>query len=439
MTTASEAARTAEVEATCPMSLGEVDLFAPGAQEHWFEAYKILHAQAPVHPITGEGALPGTDAFILSKFDDIAAVVRDPAHFPMYTASRTIEEAAATVDERGFEALSERLDPLRPNLEMHKKQRLELTGPWVGSEGAARNTAMITAVANDLIDGWIDHGEVEFVSEFAAPLPQRVITTIIGFPLEDMDITRHWADAQVQRFVYGSTHKNLMTPEEEAANAAQLAEFRAYTLAQVARKRKEPGDDLISFLTRVEYDGRRLTDGEIAGVAFQMHIGGHDTTRFVLAAEGMLLAQHPELVEELRADRSKVRFFVEEALRLYAPTQGLSTRLVAEDTVIRGVSIPRGSILHLRYGAANRDPDLCANTDQVDVTRQSPGRHLTFSMGPRACPGAGLARLEQNIAVNIMLDRLDDLRIQPEKNDFKHLPGIMLGMKQLHLTFRSRQ
>lgn len=430
--------RAAGLTTRCPMSLDEVDLFAPGAQEYWFEAYRILHAEAPVHRIPGEGALPGTDAFILSKYDDIAAVVRDPERFPAFNAWRTVEQAAEIVAEKGLEGLIDRQDTLRPNLEMHKKQRLELTGPWVGPTGALRNTEMITTAANEIIDTWIDDGEVEFVSRFAAPLPQRVITTIIGFPLEDMEITRHWADVQVQRFVHGFTHKNLLTPEEEAENAAELAEFREYTLAQIARKRREPGDDLISFLTTVEYAGRRLTDDEIAGVVFQMHIGGHDTTRYAIAAEGMLLAMHPEVVEELRTDRSKVRFFVEEALRLYAPTQGLSTRLVAEDSEIRGVNIPRGSILHLRYGAANRDPDLCPEPEKLDLSRKNPGRHLTFSMGPRVCPGAGLSRLEQNIAVNILLDRLDDIRLAEGKNDFRHQPGIMLGLNELHLTFRKR-
>ncbi|HCU99666.1 MAG TPA: cytochrome P450, partial [Dehalococcoidia bacterium] len=166
--------------------------------------------------------------------------------------------------------------------------------------------------------------------------------------------------------------------------------------------------------------------------------GGHDTTRYVIAAEGMLLAQHPEIVEELRKDRSKIRFFVEEALRLFAPTQGLSTRLVIEDTEIRGVQIPRGSILHLRYGAANRDPDLCPNSESIDLERKNPGRHLTFSMGPRVCPGAGLSRLEQNIAVGTLIDRLDELAIAPNKNDFRNQPGIMLGMNELHLTFKKR-
>ncbi|MBH76655.1 MAG: cytochrome P450 [Dehalococcoidia bacterium] len=425
-------------EIKCPVNLEEVDLFSPGAQEHWFDAYRILHKEAPVHPIPGEGALPGTDAFILSKYDDIAAVVRDPVQFPMYQAHIAIEDAAKLVEENGIGALVPPRDTVRPTLELHKKQRLELTGPWVGPEGAHRNTEMITHQANELIDGWIDRGEVDFVSEFAAPLPQRVITTVIGFPLEDLEITRHWADAQVQRFVFGYSHKNLLTPEEEKANAAELADLFAYSLEQVAKARKNPGDNLISDLTQVEFNGRSLTDEEIAGIAGQMHIGGHDTTRYVIAAEGMLLAQHPEIVEELRKDRSKIRFFVEEALRLFAPTQGLSTRLVIEDTEIRGVQIPRGSILHLRYGAANRDPDLCPNSESIDLERKNPGRHLTFSMGPRVCPGAGLSRLEQNIAVGTLIDRLDELAIAPNKNDFRNQPGIMLGMNELHLTFKKR-
>ena len=166
-----------------------------------------------------------------------------------------------------------------------------------------------------------------------------------------------------------------------------------------------------------------------------MHIGGNETTQYALTSEAMLLAQHPEIVEELRADRSKVRFFVEEALRLYAPTQGLSGRMVARDTEIRGVKIPAGSLLHLRWAAANRDPELCEAPDEIRLDRKSPGKHLTFSIRPRGCPGAGLSRLEQNIAVDVMLDRIDDLKLDPAKNDFKHQPGIMLGLYELHLAF----
>jgi cytochrome P450 len=120
---------------------------------------------------------------------------------------------------------------------------------------------------------------------------------------------------------------------------------------------------------------------------------------------------------------------------MYAPTQGLSTRRVAKDVTLQGVAVPRGSLLHLRYGAGNRDESEFARADIIDLSRGKPARHLTFSQGPRTCPGAGLSRLEQNIAVNVLLDRLDDIRLEPGRNDLKHQPGIMLGLWNLYLSF----
>ena len=116
-----------------------------------------------------------------------------------------------------------------------------------------------------------------------------------------------------------------------------------------------------------------------------MHIGGNETTQYALTAEAQLLAQHPEVVAELRADPAKIRFFVEEAMRLYSPTQGLSGRTVARDTEIHGVKIPKGSLLHLRYAAANRDPDLVEETGRArpPAVDRTEGRHT------QRCPQGG--------------------------------------------------
>ena len=425
--------------AKCPVHLDEVDLFADGAQEHWFEAYEILHRDAPVHKIPGEGDEPGSDAFIVSKYDDIAAIVKDPDTFPFRFEQGDTNLERQIIAERGFGDTVNARETLRPDIEQHKQHRHQLTDPWVGT-GAGRHTDMITKACHGLIDNWINAGEVEFVKEFAAPLPQISITSILGFPLEDMPKLRKWEEAQVRRFVYGKTHKNVMSEDEERANAETLVEFHAYIHEQIAEKRRNPADDMVTFLSQVRYgdEQRPLTDGEIVSVAYGMNIGGNETTQYALTAEALLLAQHPEIVEALRDDRDKIKVFVEEAMRLYAPTQGLSTRRVTRDVTIRGVEIPKGSLLHLRYGAGNRDEEQFENAGSVDLDRRKPARHLTFSQGPRSCPGSGLSRLEQNIAVEALIDRLDDLRLAPGKNDLQRQPGIMLGLWKLHLQFAPR-
>lgn len=420
----------------CPMHLDEVDLFADGAQEYWFEAYEILHREAPVHKIPGEGDEPGSDAFIISKYEDIAAIVKDPDTFPFRFDQGDSNLEREIIAEHGFADTVNARETLRPTIDEHKQHRHQLTDPWVGT-GAARHADMVIEACHGLIDKWIHAGEVEFVKEFAAPLPQISITNILGFPLADMPKLRKWEEAQVRRFVYGKTHKNVMSDAEERANAETLVEFHAYIHEQIEEKRRNPADDMVTFLTQIRYgdEQRPLTDGEIVSVAYGMNIGGNETTQYALTAEALLLAQHPEVVEELRGDRDKIKVFVEEAMRLYAPTQGLSTRRVTRDVTIRGVDIAKGSLLHLRYGAGNRDEEEFADAGNVDLRRRKPARHLTFSQGPRSCPGSGLSRLEQNIAVEAMIDRLQDLRLAPGKNDLRRQPGIMLGLWELHLQF----
>jgi cytochrome P450 len=120
-------------------------------------------------------------------------------------------------------------------------------------------------------------------------------------------------------------------------------------------------------------------------------------------------------------------------MRLRSPTQGLSTRMTGQDEVFQGVTVPAGSTLHLRWGAANIDPDEFDDPLELKLDRQAVTRHLAFSAGPRICPGSGLSRLEQTIAWNRLFDRLDAMAYAPG-NTFLHQPGIMLGTLTLNLA-----
>ena len=116
-----------------------------------------------------------------------------------------------------------------------------------------------------------------------------------------------------------------------------------------------------------------------------------------------ILAEHPEVAERLRAEPALISRFVEESLRLRAPTQGLSTRMTTQDEEFQGVAVPPGSILHLRWGAGNLDPNEFECPHELQLDRKRPARHLTFSQGPRSCPGAGLSRFEQTLAWETLL------------------------------------
>jgi len=424
----------------CPVTCDDVDLFSPGAQEHWYEAYSLLHAQAPVVRLPGEGLKPGTDGFILTKYADINRVVRDPERFPPtigLALQQILRSGAAPEDSARANVMLASMATLRPSHALYRAHRQELTDPWVGP-GAARHESMIRGYVDQLIDGWIDHGEVEFVSEFARPLPQRVMAAVLGFPLEDVPQLAEWGTAQVAAFVHGRGHRNLLTDEELAAQFASLNAFKTYVHEKIQEKRRSPADDMISWLCDVEYQalGRKLTDLEINGVVYAMVIGGLETTQYALEEAAQLLCDHPSLFATLKHDRTMVRPFIEESLRLRSPTQGLSTRVTRRDEVFQGVTVPAGSLLHLRFAAGNVDPDEWDCPDEPRLDRKAVTRHLAFSAGPRVCPGASISRLEQTIAWNRLLDRLDTLSYAPG-NTFEHQPGIMLGTLSLKLRFQA--
>ncbi|MFZ9124879.1 MAG: cytochrome P450 [Ilumatobacteraceae bacterium] len=425
---------------TCPVDLAAVDLFGPGAQEHWYEMYEILHREAPVLRIPDGGLRPGTDAYVLTKHADIAMVVKDPERFTVMGQRRLTDWAnEGMTAERTYEVsrnlMTASMVSLRPTQELYIKHRKELTDPWVGT-GAHRHRETITRLANDLVDEWIDDGEVEFISRFARPLPQRVFATILGFPFDDIPQLAEWGDAIVTPFVHGTGLKHELTPEQTAEMLARLEGFQDYIYEHVRRKRRDPQDDMVSFLCDVHYEAldRKLTDLEIAGIVHAMIIGALETTQYALEEQAQLLCEIPGLFDLLRADRSKVRAFTEEALRLRSPTHGLSTRMTSQDEVFQGVDVPAGSLLHLRYAAGNVDPDEFECPYDLDLERDGLTRHLAFSAGPRVCPGANLSRIEQQMAWGVLLDRLESVEYG-EGNDWLHQPGIMLGTLKLNLRF----
>ena len=170
-----------------------------------------------------------------------------------------------------------------------------------------------------------------------------------GFPLEDVDRLAAWGSAQVMQYVYGKGHMNQLGEEETALQAQRLDGFADYLASQVASKRANPQDDMISALTQIHYQAldRKLTDEEVYGIVYFMILGGLETTQYALEEEAQLLCEQPGLFDTLKSDAGKIRAFTEEAMRLRAPTQGLSTRVTTREEVFQGVVCARW--LHTAY------------------------------------------------------------------------------------------
>ncbi len=410
------------------MHLDQVDLYDEHTQQDWYPTYATLRDEAPLYRI------PNTNTYVLTRYDDIVFVSRHTELF----ANGPAPDAALLSDPEAIRIYRERghrgRAPLSTDPPQHRRYRDMIDG-FFSQRGADQQRELIERVVNELIDAFIGDDEIEFVSRFADPLPVAIITTMLGFPLADIPQLTIWSAAWVMPFA------GRLTAEQQRYVAEQGVEFQQYILRVIAEKRTNPDDSIISHLTKATFEGvdgpRPLTDEEILFTTDHLYIGGNETTTFALTSGLWLLLSTPDVEERLRADRSKLPRFVDEVLRLESPTQGLYRHCLV-DVEMHGVVIPAGSTVHLRFAAANRDEAIFADPTVLNLDRINSARHFAFGQGEHHCPGAGLSRLEQVIAFDVLLNRIGGWSLAEGRNSFHHKPGFVLrALDELHVSIRA--
>ncbi|MBA4810460.1 MAG: cytochrome P450 [Acidimicrobiales bacterium] len=413
-----------------PQSVEEVDVFARETIENPYPTFDLLRSECPVYQV------PDTQTYFLTRYEDIYDVLRKTNLFlrgagksrPLISDS----EAQDYFERNGWPKMS----ILGSNPPNHRRYR-DMVDHFFSVKGAKKQTGLITEIANELIDNWIDDGEVEYVSQFAELLPSMVITKMMGFPLEDLQRLKIWSEAWVAPFSL------QLDAEQEKEVAHLMVEFQHYIHDHIKERRKnpreDPREDVVSYLVstpvQLHSGTRMLTDTEIINMVDHLYIGGNETTTFALTSGLWLLIENPDLQATLASKPEQIRTFVEEVLRLESPTQGMD-RHALEDTEIAGVSIPKGSHIHMRYAAANRDKSQFECPANLELERDNASKHLAFSIGETHCPGAGLTRLEQNIAMELLLKRLKKIEFAKEKNSFEHHMNFTLrSFTELYFTF----
>jgi len=401
----------------------EPDLFGPEASKLWFETYRQLRETQPVYHV------PGSNLYVLTRHDDIAMVVRDSERFSNEAEKHGGEPlllcpAARTIyEQKGWpKAFPLAIDPPE-----HRRYRSLINHFFVGARLEA-SRSLIENHVHRLIDSFGSGGEIEFVEAFAEPLPAAIITELLGLPSEDGERLKQWSFAWALPFSRG------LSVEQEIWVAEQGVEFQHYLKGHVDQRRANPTGDIICELAHAELDGQLLSDGDIVQIIDHLFIGGNETTAFALASGLWMMLRDPEIRGALVQDPTRIKAFVEEVLRLESPTQGLY-RTATRDAEIRGVKIPKGATLHLRFAAANRDPQVFPDPDNIRFDRSNAMQHMAFSQAEHHCPGSGLSRLELQIAFNALITRLPDMALTEGRNDFAHHPGFVLrALKALHIT-----
>lgn len=267
-----------------------------------------------------------------------------------------------------------------------------------------RVTDMIERISARLLDDVAGAGEADLHRAYTYPLPAMVVGAMLGVPEADLHRFRWWAQDIV--FLVGSG-----SPDERLALAAEghFAEMREYLRALAARRRADPGDDLLSAMIAAADAEGRLSEDEIYSNATFLMTAGHETATNLLSNGVLALLRHPDEFERLRRDPALIPSAAEEILRFESPVQ-MTPRLAVEDGELAGRKVRAGDALLLFLGAANRDPARFPEPDRFDIAR-SDNRHLAFGYGAHYCLGAALAREELRIALAHLLARLPGLEL----------------------------
>jgi cytochrome P450 len=280
---------------------------------------------------------------------------------------------------------------------------------------------LVGPIIDGYIDGFADRGRADLVRELTFPFPVYVIAGLLGLPKEDLPRFHRWA-------------VGLISVGFDFANGlAASKKLGEYLTPIIESRRANPQEDIISVLTQAELEGTRLDNEHILGFLRLLLPAGAETTYRSSSNLIFGLLTHPEQLDAVRRDRSLIPRAMEEGLRWETPLTGIG-RVCTEDTEVCGVRIPKDVMVQVSLGAANRDETRWDRPDDFDIFRP-PKQHMAFAFGPHRCLGMDLARMETEVLLNALFDRLPNLRLDPAADDV-HITGrIFRAPRRLPVLF----
>ena len=332
-------------------------------------------------------------------------------------------------DEIPFSDQLPTLDP--PTHTNHRGLLMRLITP----KRLKENEDAMWQIADRLLDDFLAPGQGEFINGFAGPFTLRVIADLLGVPDEDRE-------GLIERLQRGTHGGGLGSVGDKTLQHTPLHYLYEVFAQYVEDRRREPRDDVLTGLATATFpDGSLPEVGDVVRVATNVFTAGQETTVRLLGTALKVLGDRPDIQQALRADRSLIPNFIEEALRIESPVKG-DFRLSRVPTTVGDTPLSAGTTVMVLNGAANRDPRRFDDPDTFDPARKNARQHLSFGRGIHSCPGAPLARAETRVAIERLLDRTADIRISESKhgpaNDrrYTYIPTYILrGLTALHLEF----
>ena len=412
-------------------TLADYNLLEDGTRECPYQYFSAMRRDAPVY------FMPEIGAWYVSRYEDVRHVKKHPEifsndifrHGGERGGTRNIAEDYRT--KHGWQRVHtlQRTDPPR-----HTIYRTMINDAF-SVKRVRTMTDYVESVVNDLVDGFIDKGECDFMWEFSIPLPCTVIADQLGVPRSEIWRLKKWSDAML------APGGGFVDKEGAIECAKQVVEAQRFFASVIEDRRRSPQDDIISDVAQAKlpdenHGGERtLTMYELLDLLEQLLTGGNETTTNAIGSGLMLLLQRPGTMERLRDNNKLLKSFIEETLRYESPVIHL-WRVTTRETDLGGVTLPKGSNIALGYASANRDESVFDDGETFDIERKRAGAHLAFGSGPHHCPGAALARQEMFSAFTILFNRLENIRLKDPSDSFEHAPHSFLrGLKHLNIEF----
>ena len=352
-----------------------------------FPYYHALREHDPVHRMQD-------GAFFLARWRDCDAVYRDAR---VFSSDKKIEFRPKYGDTPLFEHHTTSLVFNDPPLHTHVRRAIQTA---LSNRVIAEMEAGLVTLVDRLLDAMAQKSRADLIEDFAAAIPVEIIGNLLGVPHADRGPLRGWSLA-----ILGALEPVLTTGQMASGNTS-VRDFAAYLKGLVDDRRQNPRDpekDLLTRLIRHEHEGRKLSEPELLQNCIFILNAGHETTTNLIGNTLDILIRFPAERRRLIENPSLMKSAVEEALR-YESSNQLGNRIVTEETMLGGVPMPKGTLVTIGIGAANRDGEQFPDPDRFDSAR-NPRRHLAFGSGIHMCAGMSLARLEGRIAIERFLGR----------------------------------
>jgi cytochrome P450 len=380
-----------------------------------YPTYHRLREEDPVHHSP-------MDFWVLTRYEDVAAVLRDPRFIKEPLVSMVAARFGVSVPPGVGLSMLDRDPPDHTRLRSLVSKAFT---PRVVEGLRPRIQKMV----DDLITRAEAVGTMDLIEEFAYPIPVNVICEMLGVPVDDHERFKGWS-LDIARGL-DSVWLPLESEIPKRSGAARHA-IGDYMRGLIAERRASPRGDLLSALIAAEEAGDKLSEDELIATCILLLIAGHETTVNLIGNGTLALLRHPEELRRLRETPGLITSAVEELLRYDGPVQR-TARITSTEVTIGGRTIPKGEMVMPFIGAADRDPSQFPDPDRLDLGRAD-NRHIAFGWGIHFCLGAPLARVEGQIAIDTLVRRLPGLALVDAEPE--HRQSLTLrGLKALPVTF----